>query len=553
MLFRSPEAKGVIGAARLLANHEGPWIAVWDRYREAPTRYPEIPNLIRKAQPPAFDLFTDVASAGGWPQWNETEEKELQTELLKLKDFAPHKARKKILSLEENHGPRRRLVWAELEMAPLAMAMRSLALLADITEQELPSPTLKDLEDAYRTHGWKADAAMLKALSVSSSEDVHQVVSVAIRAIYTPWIEHAARRLQTLVMASAYPGGKGAQALPKYNDGTCLVFVDGLRFDIAKMLKETLELDGKEVGESVFWSTLPSITISGKAAVTPVASLIDGSGNPKEFGPGVAGTPYSLKGGHHLKKLLEDNGWQILQKQETGNTKGRAWCEVGNFDHEGHDRGWKLALHVESLLDEVCDRVLALCEAGWKTVKVVTDHGWLLLSGGLPKQELPSYLSDTQGGRYASLKAGSTTTTKLYPWTWDPAYDVALADGISCYREGEEYQHGGLSLQECLTLQLTVTSGAGSSDIFAGTLDHSWKGLRCNVTAEGDVFGLMVDIRLQAGLASSSIVYAQKPLSEAGAASVVVENGDLEGESATLLLLDVNGNTVYQMDTVIGG
>ena len=93
-----------------------------------------------------------------------------------------------------------------------------------------------------------------------------------------------------------------------------------------------------------YWATLPSITISGKAAVTPVAMLLDGSGDPKEFVPGVAGTDHSLKEGTY--ELLAMKGGDP-EKQETGDVKGRAWCEVGNLDHEGHDRGWRITLHLE--------------------------------------------------------------------------------------------------------------------------------------------------------------------------------------------------------------
>ena len=124
---------------------------------------------------------------------------------------------------------------------------------------------------------------------------------------------------------------------------------------------------------------------------------------------------------------------------------------------------------------------------------------------------------------------------------------------ISCYRAGEEYQHGGLSLQECLTLQLTIKSGKISSDAFSGALDLIWKGLRCNVVADGDVFGLLVDIRLEPGVASTSVVLEPKPFKDNGTTSVVVEDEDLEGKAASLLLMDANGNVVYQMDTIIGG
>lgn len=464
-----------------------------------------------------------------------------------------HIARAEVLKLEGTHGSRRKLVWAELGFAPLAMVLKPLSELAELIGEDLPSATVKDLEEAYRTVGWKVDAAMLAVLSIPVSEELHLVISSVIQVLYEPWMENAARKLQALVQKAGYPGDRNKQPDPKFNDGTCIVFVDGLRYDTAKRLKEMIEADGREVEEYPFWTTLPSITISGKAAVTPIASLLDGSGDPKEFIPGVAGTNHSLKGGYHLRKLLVDSGWQILEKQQIGNVKGRAWCEVGNLDEEGHNRGWKLALHLESLLKEIRERVIALSEAGWKTIRIVTDHGWILLPEGLPKTELPSYLTESKSGRCASIKVGAVSEQMVYPWYWDTAWDVALAPGVSCYRAGEEYQHGGLSPQECLTLQLTIKGKKISSDAFNGSLTLTWKGLRCSVVADGDFFGLSVDIRLEPGLASTSVVTEPKPFRDNGTTSVVVEDEDLDGKAASLLLLDVNNNVIYQMDTHIGG
>lgn len=549
----NPEKAGTIEAAKLLANHQGPWITVWDRYREAASRYPSIPDVIRKAQPPAFDLFSDVETVGGWPQWNESEEKDLLVRLTRCAQQPSHIARAEVLKLEGTHGSRRKLVWAELGFAPLAMVLKPLSELAELIGEDLPSATVKDLEEAYRTVGWKVDAAMLAVLSIPVSEELHLVISSVIQVLYEPWMENAARKLQALVQKAGYPGDRNKQPDPKFNDGTCIVFVDGLRYDTAKRLKEMIEADGREVEEYPFWTTLPSITISGKAAVTPIASLLDGSGDPKEFIPGVAGTNHSLKGGYHLRKLLVDSGWQILEKQQIGNVKGRAWCEVGNLDEEGHNRGWKLALHLESLLKEIRERVIALSEAGWKTIRIVTDHGWILLPEGLPKTELPSYLTESKSGRCASIKVGAVSEQMVYPWYWDTAWDVALAPGVSCYRAGEEYQHGGLSPQECLTLQLTIKGKKISSDAFNGSLTLTWKGLRCSVVADGDFFGLSVDIRLEPGLASTSVVTEPKPFRDNGTTSVVVEDEDLDGKAASLLLLDVNNNVIYQMDTHIGG
>jgi hypothetical protein len=266
------------------------------------------------------------------------------------------------------------------------------------------------------------------------------------------------------------------------------------------------------------------------------------------------GYNFELFSSYHLHKAIEENGYQILAKYENGDPQGRGWCEFGDIDHEGHDRGWKLAKHIDGLLSEIADRVAALISSGWERVRIVTDHGWLLFPVKLPDIKLPSALVDTKWGRCASLKPGASTEERLYPWFWNIDQHFALADGISCFKNGEEYAHGGLSLQECLTLQLKVSKQTtGSGTVRVEFTDVAWKGLRCTVAVDGEFSGLNLDIRTQAGNSLSSVAVGIKPLKDNGTASVVVEDEDMEGRDATLVLIDAHGALVAQVTTIIGG
>lgn len=551
----NPQSDGVLAGASKLANREGPWHAVWERFSEAPKRYPNIPGRILQCKPPIFDLFVTADTAGGWPQWNDEQEKALQRDLLALSNLPAHEARKRIADIEKSHAQRRELVWSELGNSPLALAVKHLSLVADVTKSGLAAGSVQDLQTGYANQGWRADDAVLAALACVDMPADLEAVTAATRAIYLPWMEDSARYLQKLVDGSTYPGGTIASSKPFVpKKGECVLFVDGLRFDAARRLAASLEARGCDIVESVNWTSLPSVTATGKAAVSPVRGKIGGADDCDDFEPCVAATGQSLKGGYHLDKLLKDGGWKVLGRTDNGDGQGNAWCEFGDIDSEGHARGWKLAKHINPLLAEVVERITALLAVGWNSVKVVTDHGWLLMPGKLPKIEMSNDLTDNKWGRCASIKPGASTGERLYPWFWNPNQQFALADGVSCYRRSEEYTHGGLSLQECLTLEIVVTkSGGAAGKPTVDVTDIAWKGLRCTVAIDGQYGDLSVDIRTQAGDPASSVVVSVKPLKDNGTASVVVENEELQGRTAHLVLLNATGELVAEANTVIGG
>ena len=329
-----------------------------------------------------------------------------------------------------------------------------------------------------------------------------------------------------------------------------MLFVDGLRFDCGKRLAELLEQSGFSISEKPVWSALPSVTGTGKPAIAPpvVAGVVAEEPEPYNF---------EALSSYQFKKVLSDSGWVTLGPKESvtesvsPKINQKLWVEFGDIDHEGHDRGSKLARHISVLLQEIRERVIALQSVGWNRIRVVTDHGWLLLPGGLPKIELPVALVDSKWGRCASIKAGASTDERMYPWSWNPHHHFALADGISCFKKGEEYAHGGLSLQECLVLELIVQKGSAAAAI--NVTDIAWKGLRCTVAVDGQFAGLSCDIRSYPGDPTSSVVVSSKPLKDNGTASLVVENEDLEGREVVLILLDASGRLVAEARTVIGG
>lgn len=550
----SPQEDGPLFAAEKLAIHEGPWKAVWERYCEAPNRYPDIPLQIRKCAMP-LELFNNAQTHGGWPQWNERQEQDLREALCKLDNMPAHKARERILELDKSHRERRKLVWVELGESPLALALRHLAILSEITSNSMTAGSVKDLASSYADTGWKADAAVMHSLSFVETEDDLQAVTTAIRSVYMPWAEDSSRYFQDEVESSGYPDvplSKRKKRIAK--KGECILFVDGLRYDLAQNLAELLKRKGYKVSEKASWAALPSVTATGKPAVSPVWKSIEGGEANSDFEPSVKETGRSLKGGYYLKKLLSANGWTVLEKSELGDGNGHAWCEFGNIDHEGHERGWKLSKYIYGLLSEIFGRIEQLLEARWKSIRIVTDHGWLLLPGGLPKLDLPAALVENKWGRCAALKPGAVTKERLFPWYWNVNQSTALANGISCYKSGEEYAHGGLSLQECLTLELTVSVGIPTPQTPSVEItDIVWKGLRCKIAIDGEFSDLFFDIRMKAGNPEDSVVMNVKPINESGIGSVVVENEELEGTEASIVLLNKDGALIAQEKTIIGG
>ncbi len=544
----NPQNEGVLNGAAHLAHHQGAWQAVWKRYREAPALYPDIPEQIRKCKAPDFDLLADEQTAGGWPQWNEAQEKILRRDLESLAKEPPHKATDAIAKYEERHGVRRASVWAELGEAPLAQALEYLAIMAKITKSGLAAGKVEDLSAKYQSEGWLADDAVLRALAqVDRAEDLN-AVQTAVRSIYLPWIEESARHLQKVWKSDGKTQfGKNPGCVSE----ECLLFVDGLRFDCAKRLSAKLQESGYEVEESAMWAALPSVTATGKPAVAPLST--DSNWIKDE----PVNSDFEAMSTVQLCKAIKENGYSIVSKHlpcpPASSVDKKIWCEFGDIDHEGHDRGWKLARQIDELIREIQERIAELLTAGWKRIRVVTDHGWLLMPGGLPKNELPSFLVDSKWGRCAALTEGASTEERLFPWYWNPHQHFALADGISCYRKGEEYTHGGLSLQECLTLQLTVTRNKIEQSQAVEFTDVGWNGLRCTVAVAGEFAGTSLDVRRNAGDAASSVVVEVKALKKNGTASVVVENEDLEGLDATIVLLADNGSLLAQINTVIGG
>jgi hypothetical protein len=547
----NPEREGVLTGAENLARRMAPWASVFQRYCEAPTLYPNIPDRIRRLPMPApNDLFPGTECYIGWPQWNDQQETALRQGLSSLDQCTVRDARRKLKEFEKQHRDRRDWVWAQLGMAPLARAMEYLAVLSEVTESELTAGTIAELEAAYCQRGWKADDAVNRALSLIDTETDLQPVATAIRAVYAPWAEEAARHLQKVVSTTEYPGGDRFKVEPvTLTHGECMLFVDGLRFDAGKRLSEMLVQAGLEVQETPHWNALPSVTWTGKPAVAPIDRGSDRIAKEADVQHFEALKP------HHFRKAIEASGTQFLSAEHKFEAPGKGWCEYGNIDSEGHSGGCKLASRLDGLLREVRDRIQLLLQEGWKTVRVVTDHGWLLLPGGLPKTTLPSVLSESKWGRCAILKPGAASEERVYPWYWDPNRYFALADGISCYKKGEEYAHGGLSLQECLTLQLRVTaaaSGSGNAGIQISSIQ--WNGYWCKVTTRGSgVEGVLLDVRLMPGDEGTSLVKAKKSLDGQGTAKVMVVGDDLEGRDVYVVLVNQDNSLVAQFATIVGG
>jgi len=124
---------------------------------------------------------------------------------------------------------------------------------------------------------------------------------------------------------------------------------------------------------------------------------------------------------------------------------------------------------------------------------------------------------------------------------------------IAMYEAGKEYEHGGLSPQECIVPVITITKPDDAAAVPVTIEQVAWRRLRCVIQVSGATPEMRVDIRTKAGDPATSLATTPKSPDQDGEVSLLVEDEDRIGEAAFVVALAKNGLIRAQILTTIGG
>jgi hypothetical protein len=544
-----PEKDGELRAAELLGKRQQGWNGVWKRFTDSPRRYPGVVALLKRIDPTEKGEL--IIPTEAWPRANEIQEQELAEALKALDGVRADQAVQRIRELETRHAERRSWVWRELNEAPLACALEHLAKMADLAGTPPAGASLEEIGARYSQSGWKMDAEAIAALECGMGIAEEEPLKCAIRALYLEWLDESARNLQGLWKNA--PAAVPRRLPPMVRQNGCLtIFIDGLRFDVAFELLQRLQRRTVDVDESWDWAPFPSVTATAKPFVSPASDRFVGGEAGDEFSPTVAGTSELLTP-DRFQRILRSLDIDILEGAESGDSARSAWVEIGTIDRTGHHEGWKMVRSLSQQLDDIEAQVLKRLEDGWAEITIVTDHGWLLMPGGLPKIELPRQLTEHRWGRCAAMRSAVVTDLPVFPWHWNREVAIATPPATGCFKAGTEFSHGGLSLQEMVVPRLRIKPARAGADAVRLSAVR-WVGLRCRVSVDAMRPGLSVDIRLRTADPSSSLVEGRvsRPISSDGNVSLPVGDPNDSGAAAVVVLLGSEGQVLHFLPTIVG-
>ena len=550
--FHPEKEEALFVAERLGMQKDEAWQKLWERFCEAPIKYKSVRDVLFRVQPSEVSLNPKT-----WPRENHRQENALRKVLESLSEKSDEEARLIISKAENEHGKRRDWVWAQLGEAPLAEALKALNQLSEATRFIPTFEKIDEFADWYDQLGCQADAAVLEALRRFEDEDQRALTS-AICAIYEPWLHSVCLNFQSLIKGanpffSPPPFFESQDHNEDYEDGECILFVDGLRLDIAKWLSKELDNKGCEVRFKTRFAALPTITATAKPAVSPIADLISGDRIPDNFQPNdPEGKPLTYD---RFRKCLREKGYTILDSKKDiapSSEKQKAWCEVGKIDSLGHKLGIGLARSLPDEVARIAKFVNALLKSGWKAVRIVSDHGWLLLPGGLKKHPLPEFLVESRWTRCAIQKGESSPDVPSISWRWNRAERVLIAPGASAFLSAT-YSHGGVSPQECVIPDLKIVKGNRSLETHPPRIVKlRWRRMRCYVEVEDAFLGLLAELRTDWNDPSTRVCEQPKEVENDGQVSLLIIDEDLEGKFVFVVLIDHESQLLSKSETRVG-
>jgi len=541
-----PDIKNIKAIAEKLGAQRNLWKYVWQHYVNAPKKYPQIESLLRLAKPTDLGSGMFAFAEESWPQVNEEKEDELSKLLLAASKLQPKEAANKLKIFEAQHGLRRTWVWAELGQAPLANALFYLLQMAEKAIEPFPFSSIADLKLYYTSSGYLADQSMRKALAAVKTEKDKAVIKAVITTVYKPWLETITQKFQSLVDkdSTIFTAQNANVETESY-----ILFVDAFRFELAEEFSNRLKDLKYKIDLQTDWSAIPSLTPTAKPNVSPIATAVATESQFNDFRP-------KLKSGKDLQtaafrdSLAAHNFILVTNPSDIVPGKNH-WQEIGDIDTKGHKEQAEIVKRIEELFDQVLEILEVAFSKGIKRIKIVTDHGWLLLPGGLPKEELKKDLTETRWGRCALIKNGAKTDLLHLPWRWNPSIFIAYAPGISFFKKNEEYAHGGISIHECLVPVLFVEN-ANVPTIQGEIKIVKWVNLKCTISTNNVPDGYAIDIRTKFNDEKSSVVLSVNRELKGNTVTLMI-NDVAESAAATIVLLDEAGRIMDKKPTTVGG
>jgi hypothetical protein len=178
--------------------------------------------------------------------------------------------------------------------------------------------------------------------------------------------------------------------------------------------------------------------------------------------------------------------------------------------------------------------------------------GWVLLPVEMEKVELPASTTEIKKGRCARLKDGAVVEVPTVPWFWDQDVRIALAPGATCFEAGQQYEHGGVSPQECIVPRMVVTAGTAERATAGLEITKiTWLGLLCRIESVGVGLGVVADLRAIPSDVKTSIAEEARETT-GGKISLIVPDEEHEGQRAYLVFMAPDGQILAQRDVIVG-
>lgn len=542
-----PDYKNIKAIAEKLGIQKKSWKYVWQFYVTAPHKYPEIEELLRIAKPADLGSGIFALPVESWPQVNEQEEELLVEGLVKAAKLDIDKSLSLLRELENKHSIRRNWVWFELGKSPLANALQFLIQMAEKATEAYPTSSIEELKLYYTSRGYLIDQSMRKSLAAVKSGRDREIVKSLILLFYKPWLENLTNKFQNLVSKDA---AIFTTRTTQPEEESFVLFVDAFRYELAEeFYRKVLACNNSFKAElHAGWSAIPSLTPTAKPSVAPIADAVSEKSSATEFRPQIEGKDLSAA---VFRDTMVAKGFLPVKDRKDITEEGRYWQEIGEIDTRGHEEQAGIVKRMDELFEQVLEAIQSAFERGIRRIKIVTDHGWLLLPGGLPKVSLNEGLTETRWGRCALIKEGASVDLMHLPWRWNPSVYIAYAPGISFFKVNQEYAHGGISLHECLVPTLIVENQT-TSHLFAEIKTVKWVNLKCVIESSDVPENYSIDIRTKYSDPKTSIVFSRSKTLKGNSVSLLVDD-ESESAAATIVLLDENDRIIDKKPTTVGG